>query len=336
MIQRTLFLILLVSLTVNVDAKSRKRKKSLLRSVRNFLLPVLSEHNIANWNRRIQVIEGTLNNEPILDDSSQQHITQPSDKDKCTFADVAGGVPQEITNLLEHLQNSEKFKKFNIAPPRGVLLVGPPGTGKTLLARALAGQAKCGFLATSATQFIEVFVGTGPARVRELFERAQYLAQTTHKKVIIFIDEIDALGSRNNLAGHDSESKRTLNEFLTQMDGFVQNNNIIILAATNNAQDLDPALKRAGRFDTIIEIPLPDKEQREAVLKHYFNRIPTGRVSPEINCDILAENSKGFNNADLEELVRKASVFAANENVEQITQKHAEAALQITRKQKKY
>jgi len=331
-----LFLVLAASSALAQDAK----KKSWARVIRDFIRPCLSDHNMANWNRLIRNVEQDHN---ISTPQGRQTNTQPTETDKsgdihkvCTFADVAGGIPQEIATLVDMLKNNEKYLKYGINPPKGILLVGPPGCGKTLLARALAGETGCGFLYASATEFIEIFIGTGPQRVRELFDNASnYSRMHGDQKVIIFIDEIDALGSRAALAGHDSESRRTLNELLTQMDGFAQNPRVIVLAATNNPQDVDPALKRAGRFDTIVEIPLPDKDRRRAIVFHYVQKIPSDRVAA-LDIDRIAVSTYGFNNADLKELVRLAALRAVEQNAEQLQQHHFETAIAMIKAQKRY
>jgi ATP-dependent Zn protease len=310
------------------------QKKSWLRSLRKKINPLLSEHNKRNWDNLITSVEQDPDSALPLSFNDQQTM-QNFGNTPCTFADVAGGVPEEIESLLDMINNQEKYIRYGITPPKGILLVGPPGCGKTLLARAVAGESGCNFLYTSATEFIEVYVGTGPARVRELFGKAHQASLRTGKKTIIFIDEIDAVGNRTELAGHDSESKRTLNELLTQMDGFAQHTNVIVLAATNNPHDLDPALKRPGRFDSVVEIQLPDLEQRKAVLKHYCKKIPATTLKNAIPYDELASRTWDFNNAELKELVRLACLQAAKEEIA-LDEHHFFDSVKKIRKQKQF
>lgn len=324
--------IIFIALCLSTTVAHGAQKKSWLRKLRKTLAPVLSDHNKRNWDNLITSVEQDSDAAQPLSFNNQN---AGHDSSVCTFADVAGGVPEEIANLVDMINNQEKYIRYGITPPKGILMVGPPGCGKTLMARALAGQAGCNFLYTSATEFIEVYVGTGPARVRELFNKAHQASMLTGKKTIIFIDEIDAVGNRTTLADHDSESKRTLNELLTQMDGFAQRTNVIVLAATNNPHDLDPALKRPGRFDSVVEIALPDLEQRKAVLKHYCQKIPAATLQKPVPYDDLAEETWGFNNAELKELIRVACLQAAKEETT-LEDRHFFDAVNKIKKQKRF
>jgi cell division protease FtsH len=330
---KKILLVILVTSSGAVLAAEHKKKKSWTRAIRDALSPVLSERNKQNWDRLVASVEQEEGNTQVIQNNNPG---EPSNTTVCTFDDIAGGVPEEVLSLLDMIKHADRYKRYGITPSKGILLVGPPGCGKTLLARAIAGEAGCVFFYTSATEFIEIYVGTGPMRIRELFGKAQQASRLTGKKVIIFIDEIDAIGSRETMAGHDSESKRTLNELLNQMDGFAQHNEIIVIAATNNPHDLDKAIKRPGRFDSIVEIPLPDQNRREAVIRYYTERIPSGTLDVVIDYDTLAQQSKGFNNAELKEMVRSACLAAARESSSLVTQEHLEQALVRIRKQKKF
>jgi ATP-dependent Zn protease len=318
------------------------KKSSWVRSVRDLLLPFLSDYNKRNWKKLIDDVEGTGDVDGVAGDAqwgenSSTNGSTNNESTSCTFADVAGGIPPEISGLVDLINETKKYREYGVTPPRGILLVGKPGTGKTLLARALAGHCGCGFFSMGASEFIEMYVGVGAQRVRELFGKAaDYCNKHPHKKAIIFIDEIDALGNRSTMSAHDTESKRTLNELLSQMDGFSQNSSIIVLAATNNSHDLDPALKRAGRFDMIVEITLPDKAKREAILRHYAKKIAPSKTDSTISFEQLAQKSAGFNNADLKELVRLAGNEAALSNAPKISQQFFDAALEKIRNQKRY
>ena len=227
-----------------------------------------------------------------------------------TFADVAGcdEAKEEVKELVDFLKDPQNFQKLGGRIPRGVLLVGPPGTGKTLLAKAIAGEAKVPFFSISGSDFVEMFVGVGAARVRDMFEQAKKSAPC-----IIFIDEIDAVGRHRGagLGGGNDEREQTLNQMLVEMDGFETNLGVIVMAATNRPDILDPALLRPGRFDRQVYVTLPDVRGREQILGVHMRKVPVG---PDIRADILARGTPGFSGADLANLVNEAALFAARRN----------------------
>ena len=224
-----------------------------------------------------------------------------------TFADVAGcdEAKEEVRELVDFLKDPQKFQKLGGRIPRGVLLVGPPGTGKTLLAKAIAGEAKVPFFSISGSDFVEMFVGVGAARVRDMFEQAKKSAPC-----IIFVDEIDAVGRHRGagLGGGNDEREQTLNQMLVEMDGFETNLGVIVMAATNRPDILDPALLRPGRFDRQVYVTLPDVRGREQILVVHMRKVPAGQ---DVKADILARGTPGFSGADLANLVNEAALFAA-------------------------
>jgi cell division protease FtsH len=227
-----------------------------------------------------------------------------------TFADVAGcdEAKEEVKELVDFLKDPQKFQKLGGRIPRGVLLVGPPGTGKTLLAKAIAGEAKVPFFAISGSDFVEMFVGVGAARVRDMFEQAK-----KSSPCIIFIDEIDAVGRHRGagLGGGNDEREQTLNQMLVEMDGFETNVGVIVMAATNRPDILDPALLRPGRFDRQVYVTLPDVRGREQILNVHMRKVPIGQ---DIRADLLARGTPGFSGADLANLINEAALFAARRN----------------------
>ena len=227
-----------------------------------------------------------------------------------TFADVAGcdESKEEVVELVDFLKDPQKFQKLGGRIPRGVLLVGPPGTGKTLLARAIAGEAKVPFFSISGSDFVEMFVGVGAARVRDMFENAKKQAPC-----IVFIDEIDAVGRHRGagMGGGNDEREQTLNQMLVEMDGFEANSGVIVIAATNRADVLDKALLRPGRFDRQVYVGLPDIRGREQILKVHMRKVPIGN---DVDASVLARGTPGFSGADLANLVNEAALFAARRN----------------------
>jgi cell division protease FtsH len=232
------------------------------------------------------------------------------DKPSTTFADIAGyeGVKQEITEVVDFLRMPERFREIGARVPKGMLLVGPPGTGKTLFARAVAGEAGVGFLSVTGSDFMEMFVGVGASRVRDLFQQARKMG-----RAIIFIDEIDSIGRKRGagLGGGHDEREQTLNQMLAEMDGFETSEGIVILAATNRPDILDPALLRPGRFDRQIVVPLPEAEERLAILKVHSR---DKRMGPDVDLDVMAKATPGMSGADLANLVNEAALFAVRRN----------------------
>lgn len=245
----------------------------------------------------------------------------PSSK-KATFDDVAGAdeEKEELKEIVDFLRDNKKYTEIGARIPKGVLLLGPPGTGKTLLARAVAGEAKVPFFSISGSDFVEMFVGVGASRVRDLFEQAKKNAPA-----IIFIDEIDAVGRQRGagLGGGHDEREQTLNQLLVEMDGFEDNDSVIVMAATNRRDILDPALLRPGRFDRQIPVGYPDVKGREAILKVHTRNKP---LAPDVDLETIAKSTVGFTGADLENLVNEASLLAARKNKKAITKDELEEA----------
>ncbi|MEE3497778.1 MAG: ATP-dependent zinc metalloprotease FtsH [Ruminococcus bromii] len=244
------------------------------------------------------------------------------EKCKTTFDDVAGAdeEKEELKEVVEFLKNPEKFNKLGARIPKGVLLVGPPGTGKTLLARAVAGEAGVPFFSISGSDFVEMFVGVGASRVRDLFDQAK-----KNSPCIIFIDEIDAVGRQRGagLGGGNDEREQTLNQLLVEMDGFGVNEGVILIAATNRPDVLDPALLRPGRFDRQVVVSYPDVNGREAILKVHARKKP---LAPDVKLKTIAKTTAGFTGADLENLLNEAALLAARANKKAITMKEIEEA----------
>ena len=244
------------------------------------------------------------------------------DQVKVTFQDVAGAeeAKDEVAEMVDFLRDPSKFQKLGGKIPKGVLMVGPPGTGKTLLARAIAGEAKVPFFTISGSDFVEMFVGVGASRVRDMFEQAK-----KHAPCIIFIDEIDAVGRHRGagLGGGHDEREQTLNQLLVEMDGFEGNEGVIVIAATNRPEVLDPALLRPGRFDRQVVVPLPDVRGREQILKVHMRKIP---AADDVKASVIARGTPGFSGADLANLVNVAALFAARANKKLVDMEDMEKA----------
>lgn len=247
-----------------------------------------------------------------------------NEKDKVTFKDVAGSEEAKIDlqEVVEFLKYPKKFESVGAKIPKGVLLIGPPGTGKTMLARAVAGEADAPFFSISGSEFVEMFVGVGASRVRDLFAKAKKNAPC-----IIFIDEIDAVGRKrgSGMGGGHDEREQTLNQILVEMDGFEQGTNVIVLAATNRADVLDSALQRPGRFDRRVNIELPDRKDREAILKIHFSKKP---MAKHVDLDSLAAKSAGSSGADLANIANESAIIAARNNRKEITNDDITAAFE--------
>lgn len=258
---------------------------------------------------------------PMSFGRSKARMLSP-DQVKTTFADVAGcdEAKEEVSEMVEFLRDPGKFQRLGGRIPRGVLMVGPPGTGKTLLAKAIAGEAKVPFFTISGSDFVEMFVGVGASRVRDMFEQAK-----KHAPCIIFIDEIDAVGRHrgSGMGGGNDEREQTLNQLLVEMDGFQMNDGIIVIAATNRPDVLDKALLRPGRFDRQVVVGLPDIRGREQILKVHMRKTP---IEQDVKPSILARGTPGFSGADLANLVNEAALFAARSNKRTIGMKEFELA----------
>lgn len=247
-----------------------------------------------------------------------------NEKDKVTFKDIAGyeESKQDLQEVVEFLKYPKKFEAVGAKIPKGMLLIGPPGTGKTMIARAVAGEANVPFFSISGSEFVEMFVGVGASRVRDLFAKAK-----KNSPCIIFIDEIDAVGRRrgSGMGGGHDEREQTLNQILVEMDGFEQGTNVIVLAATNRVDVLDPALLRPGRFDRRVTVGLPDRKEREAILKVHFAKKP---LAKSVDLDALAAKTAGSSGADLANIANESAIVAARNNRKEINQDDVTAAFE--------
>lgn len=305
---------------VTVDTKPESNASSTWTSIGLTLLPVIIISMVLFFMLRSAQGQG---NQALSFGKSKARL-YGNEKDKVTFKDIAGyqESKQDLEEVVEFLKFPKKFEAVGAKIPKGVLLVGPPGTGKTMIARAVAGEAGVPFFSISGSEFVEMFVGVGASRVRDLFAKAKKNAPC-----IIFIDEIDAVGRRrgSGMGGGHDEREQTLNQILVEMDGFEQGANVIVVAATNRVDVLDPALLRPGRFDRRVGVGLPDRKEREAILKVHFSKKP---IAKSVDVDALAAKTAGSSGADLANITNEAAIVAARHNRKEITQDDVTAAFE--------
>jgi cell division protease FtsH len=304
---------------VRVEVKPEQEQSLLMNILINWFPMILL---IAVWIFFMRQMQGGGGRGGAFSFGKSKARQLDTNANQTTFADVAGcdEAKEEVSELVEFLRDPAKFQKLGGRIPRGVLMVGPPGTGKTLLAKAIAGEAKVPFFTISGSDFVEMFVGVGAARVRDMFEQAKKSAPC-----IIFIDEIDAVGRHRGagMGGGNDEREQTLNQMLVEMDGFEPNSGVIVIAATNRADVLDRALLRPGRFDRQVMVGLPDIRGREQILQVHMRKVP---ISGDVKADILARGTPGFSGADLANLVNEAALFAARRNKRQVDMQDFEDA----------
>lgn len=286
---------------------SADEKPSLFTNILISWFPIL--FLIGFWVFIMRQMQGGGKGGPMAVGKSKARMLSP-DQIKTSFSDVAGNdeAKHEVTEVVDFLRDPSKYQKLGGRIPKGILMVGPPGTGKTLLAKAIAGEANVPFFTISGSDFVEMFVGVGASRVRDMFEQAR-----KHAPCIIFIDEIDAVGRKRGagFAGGHDEREQTLNQMLVEMDGFEPNSGIIIIAATNRADVLDPALLRPGRFDRQVNVSLPDMKGREQILAVHIRKVP---LAKNVDISVLARGTPGYSGADLANLINEAALFAARNN----------------------
>ena len=304
---------------VAIDAKPPEQQ-SLLMQIFISWFPMLLL--IGVWIFFMRQMQGAGGGRGALSFGKSRARLLGEDQVKITFADVAGveEAKSEVAELVDFLRDPGKFQRLGGKIPRGVLMVGPPGTGKTLLAKAIAGEAKVPFFTISGSDFVEMFVGVGASRVRDMFDQAK-----KHAPCIIFIDEIDAVGRHRGagLGGGHDEREQTLNQLLVEMDGFEGNEGVIVIAATNRPDVLDPALLRPGRFDRQVVVPLPDMRGREHILKVHMRKVP---LAEDVDATVIARGTPGFSGADLANLVNEAALFAARANKRTVGMEEMERA----------
>ena len=300
------------------DTKFTTPQTNFFVSLIPLLLPILLLVGFFVWmNRRAQGQMGS-----IMSIGRSRARTYSTERPGTTFADVAGyaGVKQEVREVVDFLRFPDKFASIGARTPKGILLVGPPGTGKTLIARAVAGEAAVPFLSVTGSDFMEMFVGVGASRVRDLFESARKLG-----RAIIFVDEIDSIGRKRGagLGGGHDEREQTLNQMLSEMDGFESSEGIVIMAATNRPDVLDPALLRPGRFDRQVVVPLPELDDRVEILKVH---VKSKRLGDDVDLNVVARGTPGMSGADLANLVNEAALFAVREGDDAVRAKHFDMA----------
>jgi cell division protease FtsH len=309
----------LVEHNVEITAEPPEQRSVILDLLIN-IIPVLLL--VGLWVYFMRQMQGGGGGRGAMSFGKSKAKLQGEDQIKVTFADVAGieEAKEEVEELVEFLRNPGKFQKLGGHIPRGVLMLGAPGTGKTLLARAIAGEAKVPFFSISGSDFVEMFVGVGASRVRDMFDQAK-----KHAPCIIFIDEIDAVGRHRGagLGGGHDEREQTLNQLLVEMDGFEGGEGVIVIAATNRPDVLDPALLRPGRFDRQVIVPLPDIRGREGILKVHMRKVP---LADDVEPRTIARGTPGFSGADLANLVNEAALFAAREAAKTVSMDHFERA----------
>lgn len=292
-------------------------------------LAALSDLNARNRAALFKGVAKIVSGPKKPEDRSDAEKVQEDINRPYTFKDLGGDISPDIMEVVDFIKTPERFARVGAKMPKGILLYGPPGTGKTSIARAIAGEADAEFFPASGSDFIEIYVGVGPARVRELFEKAR----KCEKKAIIFIDEIDAIGGKRH-EGTNTEYRNTLNELLKQMDGFARSN-ITVIAATNRVEDLDEALLRPGRFDRVVKVDLPSVASRAQIFELYCSKINFEGGTEEGFFEKLAQRSIGFSGADIKNVVNEAAVLAAREEGPKVTSQHVTKALDDTLKKKR-
>jgi cell division protease FtsH len=302
----------------NVDVEFKTPQTSVFWSILTYILPIGLIILFFWWMQRRA--QGQMSG--IMSIGRSRAKTYTTERPGTTFSDVAGyeGVKQEITEVVDFLKHPDRFREIGARIPKGVLLVGPPGTGKTLIARAVAGEAGVPFLSVTGSDFMEMFVGVGASRVRDLFQSARKMG-----RAIIFVDEIDSIGRKRGagLGGGHDEREQTLNQMLAEMDGFEATEGIVMMAATNRPDILDPALLRPGRFDRQVTVPLPELDDRRAIVRVHAQH---KRLADDVDLDVVARGTPGMSGADLANLVNEAALFAVREGHDEIHMIHFEQA----------